>query len=101
VIKQINPTNFIDYIKYPLITDKATRLLENNKYSFLVDKRADKENIKIAIELYFNVKVTKINTINLPRKKRQVGKSIGFRTQLKKVIVTLSEGNTINIFPDL
>jgi|TARA_B100000768_G_C11284741_1_gene381520 large subunit ribosomal protein L23 len=93
--------NLIDYIKYPLITDKATRLLENNKYSFLVDRRADKTSIKIAIESFFKVSVVKVNTINLPRKKRRVGRSIGFRTQLKKAIVTLSEGNKIDIFPDL
>lgn len=99
--QQTDSLNLIDYIKYPLITDKATRLLENNKYSFLVDRRADKTSIKIAIESFFKVSVVKVNTINLPRKKRRVGRSIGFRTQLKKAIVTLSEGNKIDIFPDL
>lgn len=99
--QQPDSMNLIDYIKYPLITDKATRLLENNKYSFLVDRRADKTSIKIAIESFFKVSVVKVNTINLPRKKRRVGRSIGFRTQLKKAIVTLSEGNKIDIFPDL
>jgi large subunit ribosomal protein L23 len=101
VNQQLNSVNLIDYIKYPLITDKATRLLENNKYTFLVDRRADKTSIKKAIESFFDVTVTKVNTINLPRKKRRVGRSIGFRTQLKKAIVTLSEGNKIDIFPDL
>jgi large subunit ribosomal protein L23 len=101
VTQQPDSMNLIDYIKYPLITDKATRLLENNKYSFLVDRRADKTSIKIAIESFFKVSVVKVNTINLPRKKRRVGRSIGFRTQLKKAIVTLSEGNKIDIFPDL
>jgi len=101
VTQQTDSMNLIDYIKYPLITDKATRLLENNKYSFLVDRRADKTSIKIAIESFFKVSVVKVNTINLPRKKRRVGRSIGFRTQLKKAIVTLSEGNKIDIFPDL
>jgi large subunit ribosomal protein L23 len=101
VTQQTDSMNLIDYIKYPLITDKATRLLENNKYSFLVDRRADKTSIKIAIESFFKVNVVKVNTINLPRKKRRVGRSIGFRTQLKKAIVTLSDGNKIDIFPDL
>jgi large subunit ribosomal protein L23 len=101
VTQQTDSMNLIDYIKYPLITDKATRLLENNKYSFLVDRRADKTSIKIAIESFFKVSVVKVNTINLPRKKRRVGRSIGFRTQLKKAIVTLSDGNKIDIFPDL
>ena len=49
-------------IKYPLITDKATRLLENNQYSFIVDRSSDKITIKDAIEYLFNVKVIKINT---------------------------------------
>jgi large subunit ribosomal protein L23 len=54
-------------VKYPIITDKATRLLENNQYSFVVDRYSDKTRIKAAI--IFNVKVVKINTCRLPRKK--------------------------------
>ena len=56
-------------IKYPIITDKATRLLENNQYSFIVDRYSNKITIKAAIEDLFNVKVIKINTCRLPRKK--------------------------------
>lgn len=61
-------------IKYPIITDKATRLLENNQYSFVVDRYSDKVSIKSAIENLFNVKVVKINTCLLPRKKKTCGK---------------------------
>jgi len=61
--------NNADIIKYPIITDKATRLLENNQYSFIVDRYSDKILIKAAIESLFNVKVVKINTSSLPRKK--------------------------------
>ena len=57
-------------IKYPIITDKATRLLENNQYSFIVDRYSDKIAIKAAIEDLFTVKVIKINTCRLPRKKK-------------------------------
>ena len=57
-------------IKYPIITDKGTRLLENNQYSFIVDRYANKTKIKTAIEYLFNVKVLKINTCRLPRKKK-------------------------------
>ena len=60
-------------IKYPIITDKATRLLENNQYSFIVDRYSDKITIKSAIEYLFNVKVIKVNTCRLPRKKTRVG----------------------------
>ncbi len=87
-------------IKYPIITDKATRLLENNQYSFVVDRYSDKITIKTAIEYLFNVKVIKINTCRLPRKKKRVGKYMGWKPQYKKAVVTLSEGDRINLFTD-
>ena len=90
----------IEIIKYPIITNKATQLLENNKYSFLVDRYSDKLTIKAAIEYLFNVKVIKINTCWLPRKKKRVGKYLGWKAQYKKAIVTLSEGDVINLFTD-
>ena len=62
----------VDSIKYPLITDKATRLLENNQYSFIVNPNSDKITIKAAIEYLFDVKVIKVNTCHLPKKKRRV-----------------------------
>lgn len=87
-------------IKYPIITDKATRLLENNQYSFVVDPSSDKITIKAAIEYLFNVTVIKVNTSRLPRKKKRVGKYIGWKPQYKKAIVTLSEGDVINLFTE-
>ena len=90
----------IQVIKYPIITDKATRLLENNQYSFVVDRYSDKLTIKTAIEYLFNVKVIKINTCRLPRKKKRVGKYIGWKPQYKKAVVTLMEGDVINLFTD-
>jgi large subunit ribosomal protein L23 len=100
-------TNFSDFsrsnaqvVKYPIITDKATRLLENNQYSFVVNCCSDKLTIKAAIEYLFNVKVTKINTCRLPRKKKRVGKYIGWKPQYKKAVVRLAEGDVINLFTD-
>lgn len=87
-------------IKYPIITDKATRLLENNQYSFIVDRYSNKTSIKAAIEYLFKVSVVKINTCNLPIKKKRVGKYIGSKAQYKKAIVTLSEGDVINLFTE-
>ena len=87
-------------IKYPIITDKATRLLENNQYSFIVDRYSNKLTIKAAIEYLFNVKVIKVNTCHLPKKKRRVGKYVGWKSHYKKAIVTLSEGDTINLFAE-
>jgi len=89
-----------DIVKYPLITDKATRLLENNQYSFIVDPHSDKTTIKTSIEYLFDVKLIKINTCQLPKKKKRVGKYVGWKPRYKKAIVTLSEGDRINLFAD-
>lgn len=95
-----NSRNNTQIIKYPIITDKATRLLENNQYSFIVDRYSNKLLIKEAIEYLFNVKVIKVNTCRLPRKKKRVGKYIGWKPQYKKAIVSLAEGNVINLFTE-
>lgn len=95
-----NKNSLIDIIKYPLITDKATRLLENNQYTFIVNPSSDKIQIKSAIENLFNVKVIKINTCHIPKKTKRVGKFIGWKSHYKKAIVTLAEGNTINLFAE-
>jgi large subunit ribosomal protein L23 len=87
-------------IKYPLITDKATRLLENNQYSFIVDRNSDKITIKNTIEYLFDVKVTKVNSCRLPRKKKRVGRYIGWKPQYKKAIVTLAKGDVIDLFTE-
>jgi len=72
-----------DIIKYPIITDKATRLLVNNQYSFAVNPKADKLSIKTAIEIFFNVKVMKITTSHLPKKKKRVKRwKINIKTTL-------------------
>ena len=87
-------------IKYPIITDKAMRLLENNQYSFVVDRYSTKTLIKTAIESLFDVKVIKVNTCHLPRKKKRIGKYVGWKSKYKKAIVTLSTGNVINLFSE-
>ena len=87
-------------IKYPLITDKATRLLENNQYSFIVDRNSDKITIKNTIEYLFDVKVIKVNSCRLPRKKKRVGKYIGWKPQYKKAIVRLAQGDVIDLFTE-
>jgi large subunit ribosomal protein L23 len=89
-----------DIIKYPIITDKATRLLENNQYSFVVNPSSDKLTIKAAVEYLFDVKVIKVNTCRLPRKKKRVGKYIGWKPQYKKAIVSLAKGDVIDLFTE-
>ncbi|KGG13580.1 MULTISPECIES: 50S ribosomal protein L23 [Prochlorococcus] len=89
-----------DVIRRPLITEKATRGLDLNQYTFEVDPRAAKPDIKAAIEKMFDVKVIGISTMNPPRRTRRVGRFAGKRSQVKKAIVRLAEGNSIQLFPE-
>jgi large subunit ribosomal protein L23 len=90
----------IDLIKYPLVTDKTTRLLNNNQYTFLVDPKISKDEIKETIEFLFDVKVSKVNTCHLAKKKRRVGQFIGTKSHYKKAIVKLTEGYSISLFSE-
>ena len=89
-----------DLIRRPLITEKATRGIDINQYTFEVDHRAAKPEIKAAIEQMFDVKVIGISTMNPPRRSRRVGRFSGKRSQVKKAIVRLAEGNSIKLFPE-
>jgi len=89
-----------DLIRRPLITEKATRGLDLNQYTFEVDPRAAKPQIKEAVEKMFDVKVIGISTMNPPRRTRRVGRFAGKRAQVKKAIVRLAEGNSIQLFPE-
>ena len=89
-----------DVIKRPLITEKATKALDINQYTFEVDPRAAKPDIKNAVEKMFDVKVLGISTMNPPRKSRRVGRFSGKRPQVKKAVVRLAEGSSIQLFPE-
>jgi len=93
-------TRLADVIRKPLITEKATNALELNQYTFEVDHRAAKPDIKAAVESMFDVKVIGVNTMNPPRRTRRVGKFAGKRSQIKKAIVRLAEGDKIQLFPE-
>lgn len=99
--KRIQEHELPDIIRKPLITEKATIALENNQYTFEVDPRATKPQIRTAIESLFEVTVTGISTQNPPRKKRRVGQFIGHRATYKRAVVTLAEGDSITLFPDV
>lgn len=100
-MSKLNLYSQIDWIKYPLITDKTTRLFNLNKYTFIVDPKISKDVIKQTIELLFDVKVKKVNTANFAQKKCRVGKFIGMEAQYKKAIIKLKEGYSISFFNDL
>ena len=85
-----------DIIYAPIITEKTASLEMENKYAFKVDARANKTQIKQAIESIFKVKVVSITTANSHPKKRRVGKYTGYADKYKKAIVKLAEGNSIN-----
>ena len=89
-----------DVIRRPLITEKATRLLEANQYTFEVDPRAAKPAIKAAIEELFSVKVIGVSTMNPPRRTRRVGRLAGKRARVKKAVVRLAEGQSIQLVPE-
>ncbi|MGL5878715.1 MAG: 50S ribosomal protein L23, partial [Xenococcaceae cyanobacterium] len=90
-----------DLILKPIITEKGTMQMELNKYVFDVLPKATKPDIKAAIESLFDVTVVKVNTLTLPRKKRRVGRFIGYKAQYKRAIVTLKDGDSIVLFPDV
>ena len=99
--KAIDSRDLPDIIRKPLITEKATLNLENNQYTFEVAPKATKPEIKAAIEALFEVKVTGISTMNPPRKKKRLGRFIGYKPTYKRAVVTLAEGDTIPLFPDV
>ncbi len=90
-------TKYLEIIKAPVITEKAALLGQNNTYVFKVDSRANKIEIKQAIEKIFKVKVAAIRTLNVKPKKRRVGRYTGLTNRTKKAIVTLAEGQTIEL----
>jgi large subunit ribosomal protein L23 len=87
-----------DVIKAPVISEKSYGLLDDNKYTFVVDPRANKTEIKQAIESIFDVKVTKIATQNRRGKYKRRGYVVGKRPDIKRAIVTLAEGDEIELF---
>jgi large subunit ribosomal protein L23 len=100
-VSEYNPRSVADLVRRPIVTEKATMLLENNQYTFEVDPRATKTQIKAAIQELFNVSVTGISTQNPPRKKRRMGKFMGYKPLYKRAVVTLAAGDSITLFPEV
>lgn len=82
-----------DIIKRPVITENTADLMADKKYTFEVYPKANKTEVKDAVELIFGVKVVKINTMNLKGKFKRMGRYGGYRSDRKKAIVQLSEGS--------
>ncbi len=90
-------TKYLEIIKAPVITEKSENVKANGQYTFKVDPKAKKIEIKEAIEKLFNVNVKEIRTINEKPKKKRVGRYTGLTNRSKKAIVTLAEGQTIDL----
>lgn len=86
-----------DILIAPVVSEKSYNLLDEGKYTFIVDPNANKTEIKIAIEKVFSVKVASVNTMNRKGKTRRTRFGLGKRKDTKRAIVTLREG-TIDIF---
>ena len=89
----------IESVKYPVLTEKSVRLMDANQYTFDVDLKLTKPQIKALIEELFQVKVTAVNTHRPPKKKRRLGYTQGYKTLYKRVIVSIKPGQSIQFLP--
>ena len=91
-------SNYRDIIKAPIVTEKSADLAQNqNTITFSVDVNANKTQIKKEIEKIFNVKVESVNTVNVKPKKKRIGRYAGKTNKVKKAIVKLAEGSSIEL----
>ncbi len=87
-----------DVLKKPVVSEKTMGLLAENKYTFLVDPAANKIEIKNAVQKAFNVTVLDVRTISVKGKMKRMGKYVGKTPDKKKAIVTLKDGDKIELF---
>lgn len=91
-------SDYRDIIKAPIITEKSSTIATNDRcYVFKVDSKANKTQIKEAIQKIFKVKVDSVNTVNVHPKKKKVGRHSGMTNKYKKAIITLAIGNKIDL----
>lgn len=88
----------IDLVKYPVLTEKSVRLIENNQYMFDVDIRLTKTQLRKVFENLFDVKVISVNTHLSPIKKKRLGLNQGYKTRYKRIIIRIKADQTIPIF---
>lgn len=90
-----------DIIIKPVVTEKSVDLMQENKYCFKVAKDANKIEIKNAVEEIFKVNVVNVNTVNVHGKMKRMGRYQGKTASWKKAVVTLREGDSIEVFEGL
>lgn len=89
--------NLHDVLVRPVVTEKSTLASEHNKVTFMISPRADKTQVKQAVEHLFKVKVTKVNTVNIAGKTKRFRGQKGKRDDIRKAIVTLEAGQSIDL----
>ena len=94
----VNQRDILSLVKYPILTEKTIRLIEQNQYSFAIDPKADKLALKQAIEKLFDVKVVSVNTSVLSVRKTRSRTYKRQRDSYKKALVKLTAENTIRLF---
>jgi len=87
-----------DVIVRPVISEKSYEMIDENKYTFIVDRNANKTHIKQAVEKIFDVKVLSVNTMNRRGKAKRRGLIVGKRPDTKRAIVTVAQGDRIELF---
>jgi large subunit ribosomal protein L23 len=87
-----------DVLLAPVISEKSYGLIDEGKYTFVVHPDANKTQIKIAVEQVFNVKVSSVNTVNRPGKRKRTRTGFGKRNDTKRAIVSLAAGDKIDLF---
>lgn len=87
-----------DILIRPVVSEKSTDLLQENKYTFIVPLKANKVQVRQAVEQIFKVKVESVNTIRMRGKMKRMGKFVGKRSDYKKAIVKVAQGSQIEIF---
>jgi large subunit ribosomal protein L23 len=97
-VSTVKIRNHRDILLAPVVSEKSYALLDENKYTFLVAPDANKTEIKIAVESVFDVKVTGVNTLNRQGKKRRTRNGTGKRADTKRAIVSVADGQRIDIF---
>jgi large subunit ribosomal protein L23 len=90
-----------DVLIRPVVSEKSYGLLDEGKYTFVVAPDANKTQIRLAVEEVFRVRVTNVNTVNRPGKRRRTRFGWGKRPDTKRAIVTLADGDRIDIFAEV
>lgn len=90
----------IELVKHPVFTEKSVRLIADNQYTFDVDVRLTKPEIKRIIKEIFTVDVLSVNTHIPPRKKKRLGIATGFKSSKKRVIITIKAGQSLPLLTD-